>query len=462
MEIRKEGGLRGAGAPDEARLAKINAYARTPLTAEAVYCFRVRLCDDRPDRDFERFDTAALPRMAELFRGKTGICDHQWSADRQVARIFDTQVVREDDGASCLMAEAYALRTERNADLIADIEGGIKKEVSVGCAMGQARCSICGEPYGTCAHRKGAVYDGETCLSVLSEPLDAYEFSFVAVPAQRAAGVTKAGKEGYGMTLQDCVAKHGSHDREQLRRQGDIVTANLHAITRGQTLLRAEDFYDEDLREIEIPLKPNLSPQQNAARFYKDYARAKHAEQVLTQQIAQGEIEEAYLGGVLEELARAENERDLSEIRAELEAGGYVRPADRRKQARQQPSKPMHFRSSDGFDIFVGRNNRQNDQLSLKTARRDDLWLHVQKFHGTHVIIACAGIQPPDGTITEAAELAAYYSEAREGQNVPVDVTPVRFLRKPNGAKPGMVVYDRYRTVLVTPDAALPARLRVE
>lgn len=210
MEIRKEGGLRGAGAPDEARLAKINAYARTPLTAEAVYCFRVRLCDDRPDRDFERFDTAALPRMAELFRGKTGICDHQWSADRQVARIFDTQVVREDDGASCLMAEAYVLRTERNADLIADIEGGIKKEVSVGCAMGQARCSICGEPYGTCAHRKGAVYDGETCLAVLSEPLDAYEFSFVAVPAQRAAGVTKAGKEGYGMTLQDCVAKHGS------------------------------------------------------------------------------------------------------------------------------------------------------------------------------------------------------------------------------------------------------------
>ena len=120
------------------------------------------------------------------------------------------------------------------------------------------------------------------------------------------------------------------------------------------------------------------------------------------------------------------------------------------------------FRTSGGWRVLVGRNNRQNDQLSLKTARRDDLWLHVQKFHGTHVIIACAGVQPPDGTITEAAELAAYYSEARESQNVPVDVTPVRFLRKPNGAKPGMVVYDRYRTVLVTPDAALPARLRVE
>ena len=210
MEIRKEGGLRGAGAPDEARLAKINAYARTPLTAEAVYCFRVRLCDDRPDRDFERFDTAALPRMAELFRGKTGICDHQWSADRQVARIFDTQVVREDDGASCLMAEAYVLRTERNADLIADIEGGIKKEVSVGCAMARSYCSVCGAEYGSCAHRKGVTYDGKLCLAVLSEPTDAYEFSFVAVPAQKGAGVLKAMKGGKSMTLKELVESSGN------------------------------------------------------------------------------------------------------------------------------------------------------------------------------------------------------------------------------------------------------------
>ena len=208
MEIRKEGGLRGAGAPDEARLAKINAYARTPLTAEAVYCFRVRLCDDRPDRDFERFDTAALPRMAELFRGKTGICDHQWSADRQVARIFDTQVVREDDGASCLMAEAYVLRTERNADLIADIEGGIKKEVSVGCAMGQAVCSVCGSPYGTCGHEKGQYYDGQLCLSILREPMDAYEFSFVAVPAQPEAGVLKRFGGGT-VSLKELAEAHG-------------------------------------------------------------------------------------------------------------------------------------------------------------------------------------------------------------------------------------------------------------
>lgn len=256
--------------------------------------------------------------------------------------------------------------------------------------------------------------------------------------------------------------REASLDRETLRRRGDIVTANLHAMTRGMTVLRAEDFYQEDMPEIEIPLRPELSPQQNAARFYKEYNKAKHAETILAEQIARGEIEEEYLGAVLDELNRAESERDLAEIRAELEAGGYVRSADRRRQQKQPASRPMRFRSSDGFEILVGRNNRQNDQLSLKTARRDDLWLHIQKFHGTHVIVCCAGAPVPDGTITEAAMLAAWYSQAREGQNVPVDVTQVRNLRKPNGAKPGMVVYDRYRTVIVTPDAALCERLRAE
>ncbi len=249
-------------------------------------------------------------------------------------------------------------------------------------------------------------------------------------------------------------------DREQLRRMGDIVTANLYAIERGQARLRAVDFYDEEMREIEIPLKPDLSPQQNAAKFYKDYAKAKHAEKVLSEQLRLGQIEAEYLGAVLDELSRAETERDLAEIRAELEAGGYLRP-DRKNKQKIPASRPMEFRSSDGYPIFVGRNNRQNDQLSLKTARKDDLWLHIQKFHGTHVIIACAGVTPPDETITEAAQLAAYFSEAKQGQNVPVDITPVRFLRKPNGAKPGMVVYERYNTVIVTPDAALVERLRV-
>ncbi len=249
-------------------------------------------------------------------------------------------------------------------------------------------------------------------------------------------------------------------NREQLRRMGDIVTANLHAITRGQALLRAENFYEADAPLIEIPLKPELSPQQNAAKFYKEYAKAKTAEKILTQQLAQGEAEAEYLAAVLDELSRAESEADLAEIRQELESGGYLRPADRKKQPKLPPSKPMEFVSGDGYHIFVGRNNRQNDQLSMKTARKDDLWLHIQKFHGTHVIIACAGVRPPDRTVTEAAMLAAFYSQAKNGQNVPVDVTQVRNLRKPNGAKPGMVVYDRYQTVIVTPDPELPEKLR--
>ena len=249
-------------------------------------------------------------------------------------------------------------------------------------------------------------------------------------------------------------------NREQLRRMGDIVTANLHAIARGQALLRAENFYEADAPLIEIPLKPELSPQQNAAKFYKEYAKAKTAEKILTQQLAQGEAEAEYLAAVLDELSRAESEADLAEIRQELEAGGYLRPADRKKQPKLPPSKPMEFVSGDGYHIFVGRNNRQNDQLSMKTARKDDLWLHIQKFHGTHVIIACAGVRPPDRTVTEAAMLAAFYSQAKNGQNVPVDVTQVRNLRKPNGAKPGMVVYDRYQTVIVTPDPELPEKLR--
>lgn len=251
-------------------------------------------------------------------------------------------------------------------------------------------------------------------------------------------------------------------DREQLRRMGDIVTANLHAISRGQTLLRAENFYEADAPIIEIPLKPDLSPQQNAAKFYKEYAKAKTAEKVLAQQLLQGEQEAEYLATVLDELSRAESESDLAEIRQELEAGGYVRPADRRKQPKLPASRPMEFTSSDGYRILVGRNNRQNDQLSMKTARKDDLWLHIQKFHGTHVIISCAGVRPPDRTVTEAAMLASFYSQAKNGQNVPVDVTQVRNLRKPNGAKPGMVVYDHYQTVIVTPDAALPDTLRTK
>ena len=251
-----------------------------------------------------------------------------------------------------------------------------------------------------------------------------------------------------------------TYDRERLRQLGDIVTANLHAISRGQTRLTAVDFYDPDMKEIDIPLSPQISPQQNAAKFYKDYNRAKTAEKMLTEQIARGELELEYICSVLETLSRAETEKDVAEIRLELVQGGYVRDTDKKKRMKTAPAKPMEFVSSDGYPIRVGRNNRQNDELTLKQSAKGDLWLHVQKLHGSHVVIECGGVRPPDQTVTEAAMLAAWYSQARESQNVPVDVTPVKQIKKPAGGKPGMVIYHVYHTVYVTPDSDLAERLR--
>ena len=194
MKTTKACTLCSGGTPTPEQLEKINRQSRAALTAEQVYCFSVRLCDDRPDRDNERFDTDALPRLAELFIGKTGICDHSWSAKDQVARIFAARTEPEGE-ATILRAWAYMLRGEHTDPIIANIEAGIHREVSVGCAMAKTRCSVCGADYGSCEHRKGEVYGRQTCCCVLSEPVDAYEFSFVAVPAQPAAGVMKGFRE---------------------------------------------------------------------------------------------------------------------------------------------------------------------------------------------------------------------------------------------------------------------------
>ncbi len=240
-------------------------------------------------------------------------------------------------------------------------------------------------------------------------------------------------------------------NRERLRQLGDILTANLHKITKGQTAVQVEDFYDENMATIEIPISALLSPQQNAAKFYKDYARMKTAEKELTRQLEIGRQELSYLKSVLEELNRADTDQALEEIKQELQEGGYLRADGGKKRIKSGKLPPLRFESTDGFPIFVGRNNRQNEELTFKSARKDDLWLHASKVHGSHVIIACAGQDVPDDTVTQAAQLAAYYGETAGGQNIAVDVTPVRQVKKiPNG-KPGMVIYHTYRTVVVNP-----------
>ena len=242
-----------------------------------------------------------------------------------------------------------------------------------------------------------------------------------------------------------------TYERERLRQLGDILTANIHRIVKGQTLVSCQDFYDEEMKDIDIPISPILSPQQNAAKFYKDYTRMKNAEKELTKQIELGEDELNYLRSVLEELNRAQSEQELEEIRQELQAGGYLRCEGGKRRVKQGKLPPMRFESTDGYPIYVGRNNRQNDELTFKSARKDDIWCHASKVHGSHVIISCGGTTPPDDTVTQAAQLAAYYAETGGGQNIPVDVTTVKQVKKVPSGKPGMVIYHTYRTVIANP-----------
>lgn len=281
---------------------------------------------------------------------------------------------------------------------------------------------------------------------------------------QRSAVMTKTVKNARDRLARKLLMQNEelkkTFDRERLRQFGDIISANMHAMRKGQSVLRTLDFYDPEGRDCEIPLDVTKNPQQNAAKYYKDYTKAKNAEKALTEQIINGEAELEYLDSVLEEIERAGGERDLSEIRAELENTGYLR--SQKKNQKQKPAKfePMRFVSSTGFEIRVGKNNTQNDQLTLKHSSKLDIWLHTQKIHGSHVIITTNGYEVDDQTLTEAAQLAAYYSKASSGSNVPVDFCLVKYVKKPAGAKPGMVIYTDYKTVFVTPDKTLPEKLK--
>lgn len=251
-------------------------------------------------------------------------------------------------------------------------------------------------------------------------------------------------------------------DRDHLRICGELITANLYRMERGQSRLTAQNYYDENCGDVDIPLDVRLSPQENAARYFKQYAKAKTAEKYLTAQLQRGREELQYLESVLQELAQAESEQDFNDIRTELTDGGYLRGRGKKQPGFQRASKPREFRSSAGLRILVGRNNRQNDRLTTKDADKRDTWLHTQKIHGSHVILCTGGAEPDEQSLMEAASLAAYFSQAQGSTKVPVDYTPVKFVKKPAGAKPGMVVYTTYQTMLADPDEELVKRLSVK
>ena len=283
---------------------------------------------------------------------------------------------------------------------------------------------------------------------------------------RKSQALYKSVKNAHERAVKKLAARHEelkkTEDRDKARKFGDLIMANLFRIKKGDRLAAVEDYFDENSPIIEIPLNELKTPQQNAAAYFKEYNKAKTAERYLGALIEKGEKEEAYLLSVLDEIARCEAERDLTEIRRELAQTGFIKVQKIEKKEKIKESAPLRFASSAGLEILVGRNNAQNDALTTKRARRTDLWLHVQKLHGSHVIISCDGAEPDEKTIMEAATLAAYHSQGRDGGKVPVDYTQVRFVKKPTGAMPGAVIYTDFKTIIVESDEKLVTLLKTD
>ncbi|MGM9541769.1 MAG: NFACT family protein [Candidatus Limivicinus sp.] len=251
-----------------------------------------------------------------------------------------------------------------------------------------------------------------------------------------------------------------TEDRDEVRKTAELVTANIYRIKKGDRTLECVDYYDPECPTIRIALDPLKTPQQNAAALFREYNKLKAARSHLTGLIEEGERQLDYLNSVLELLSLSETEKDISDIRRELIATGYLRKQGGTKADRSKAQAPWRFVTDDGFEVLAGRSNVQNDELTTRTGRRTDYWFHTQRLHGSHVILRCNGMEPTELAIAQAAAIAAYYSQGREGGKVPVDYTMLRFVRKPSGALPGKVVYTDYKTIMTEADEALVKRLK--
>ncbi len=246
-------------------------------------------------------------------------------------------------------------------------------------------------------------------------------------------------------------------EREVFRVRGDVVSANIYRMEKGMTELTAEDYTTGET--VTVPLDVRLTPSQNAQKYYAEYKKLEKAEKMLTKLIADGENELIYIDSVFDAASRATSNAEISEIKQELAANGYIHANTVNKKTQVKPKPPMHFVTDDGYDVYIGRNNIQNDKLTVKTAEPDDMWLHTKNIAGSHVIIKAKNGEISDNAILQAASLAAYCSKAQNSTKVPVDYTRIRFVKKPNGSKPGMVIFTNNYTVLVDPDEQLFARV---
>lgn len=268
--------------------------------------------------------------------------------------------------------------------------------------------------------------------------------------------------------IERCLNKRAAHqqilnecaDMDKYRIMGELLTANIYKVERGAGQVLVSNYYSPEQETMAIPLDPKFSPAANAQRYFKKYAKLKNASKLIVKQIEENEAELAYLESLLNNLSLCTTYEDLNEIKEEMIREGYIAHKKKAQQNKASaPSAPLKFTSKDGIEILVGKNNKQNDILTLKTAAPTEMWLHVKNMAGSHVIIRKSeGI--PDSTLLFAAQLAAYFSKGRNSGLVPVDYTLCKNVKKPKGAKPGMVIYDHYKTINVTPDEELIKSMR--
>ncbi len=242
---------------------------------------------------------------------------------------------------------------------------------------------------------------------------------------------------------------------------GDLITANIWMLKKGMESVKLVNYFDENMPEIEVKLDSRYAPAQNAQAYYKKYNKAKSAQIMLKKQLEESAAESAYIDTVFESLTKAQNESDLTEIRAELAMSGYGKKLDNIRRSQPQGKlklkkelKPMHFVTSDGYEVFCGKNNLQNDYVTTKLADKNDYWFHVKNAPGSHVVMRCADNEddPPSRSFTECAMIALFYSSEKEKPQAAVDYTKIRYVKKPSGSKPGFVIYDKNYTAYVTAD----------
>lgn len=250
---------------------------------------------------------------------------------------------------------------------------------------------------------------------------------------------------------------------EKWKLKGELLTANIYVVEKGMNTIKLVNYYEEDMSEIEIALDPTKTPSENAQKYYNKYNKAKRTISALEIQKTQNDEELVYLEGVLNAIDASTDEADLNDIRNELIEQGFIKRkrGDKKPTKQQKKSKPLHYISSDGFDIYVGKSNIQNDELTIHFAKSNDIWLHTKNIPGSHVIIATNDAQTvPDQTIIEAANLAAFNSKGKDGSNVPVDYCPRKNVKKPGGSKPGFVIYENNKTVYITPNEVMAESMK--